>query len=785
MNYISKLAKVVSEDGKAYEEKIKTPSGFKWVYSPSHISRRVKEKHSKLQRLERNIDKLTKKITKDLTSDDLRVRAIAAVVQIIIDTAMRVGNVESAKEADTYGATTLKLKHITLSGNKAKFDFPGKKSVHQEQETHNAKVIKVLKELIKGKKSNDFVFEIEGKRVWDRAINRYLEPFGVSAKDLRGYKANEIMKEVLKKHDWEEALEETADIVGHTATVLKNEYLDPGLVKKYEGKDKKACISKRADLLPEDQSFFDQLKEDLKDKLPKLIQTEGIKPGAKTNQLILDAWRTLKPFLPPGVILTSGVRIKQDQERILRYYWRKSGAERDYPDVKDPREQSRILKHEYGYLVNAPGTSPHEKGRCFDLSGGSLDQIAQAVKFVSSNQLLPVQFKEPIVERVNNAVHVDIVNARFDPAAIMAVLNSLDGRKIASVESEYDINQVYEDFLASNPPEELVKELKDLFGTVKTAEVKVIPLDNEIPKKCNCCGKTYDTLEQYLSLPFKKESRPILKEDDPGLQCWAKYGMGEDFVYRDCECGSTLVIRIRCIHSPKEQDAKDEVGKYEREKDDKKWDEVLIDKEGVKLTRRQIRDHYVNHKDQIMKEIKGKPLMLYIGTDKNESVLKKHHNDKPIIINDATRENSGNPDNLIYWIDRRLLSLHHILPDKTTRGFVDLDLHDFPIERAKSYAKEVVAAIKDELGVKAEVWESGGTGLHIEFDLGKEVDIDDLRKQLKDMLDKLNEGKEDITTGIVKGRGLRSDISTLHSGGSLRVRHSLGETYGREKKPLK
>ena len=231
--------------------------------------------------------------------------------------------------------------------------------------------------------------------------------------------------------------------------------------------------------------------------------------------------------------------------------------------------------------------------------------------------------------------------------------------------------------------------------------------------------------------------------------------------------------------------AKDEAHKYQREQDDPKWDQVLIDRDGTKLTRRQIRDYYAKHADQILKLIKGRPVLIYVSTGLNTNVLKRHHNEQPIVINTADEANSGKPDNLLYWSDRRLLSIHYVLGPKTDWGWVDLDLHgDYPLSKARSYAAEVVKALRTQLDVNPTIYSSGGTGLHIQFDLGKEVGTDDLRNQLKDLLDTLNQGHPDVSTGLIKGTGLRSDVSTLKNTGSLRVPFTLGETYGRIKQPL-
>lgn len=670
----------MSETGKpAYKKKIKTDNGYVWQYDESHIEKRWEQKREKIKLLEKNIKKVRKQYEKDLTDDDLRTRAIAAVVGIIDDTAMRVGNPESVEEHETYGATTLKVKHLNFVGSKVNFKFSGKDEVLQDDTVKNAKVIKVLKELIKKKKNDDFIFEVDGKKIWDRAINRYLEPFDISAKDLRGFHSNRLMKEMLKKKDWDDALEEVAEFIGHKPSTLKNQYLDPELVEKHEKKSKAGevvrYISKRAVLLPDDQSVIEDMRQkylgvapsvpkkpmqDISQRSKTIAPTDiqqqmarlQIRPRVKLTPTILNAWLTLLPFLPRGARMTSGFRTPEDQVRILNNYWRKYTGETLSSNV-DYAEVSRILKQKYGLIVGPPWTKnpyAHLKGNAFDVAGADLYEIAKAVNFVSNQPKLNIKLKAQI-EEVNNAVHISVISAQYDAGAV---------REVASMSAD-------------------------------------------------------------------------------------------------------------------DQFAKDEANKYEREKDDPKWDEVLIDDE-KKWTRKEIRNHYVQNADKILKNIKGRPVMLYIGTEKNKNILKRHHNDKPIVIN--------NKEDLEYWADRRMVGLHYVMGNKTKFGWIDLDLHDYPIEKAQSYAKKLVPVIKKELGATPEIWESGGAGLHIEFDLSKEWDIDDLREKLKVLLDEFNKDYPEVSTGIVKGKGMRSDISTLHEKGNLRVGHSLGESAGNVKKPL-
>ena len=146
MNYISKRAKVVS-DKPSYKKKEKSESGGTiYRYDEGHIKKRWDEKKKKLKKLEKGFNKVKSAYEKDLSSDDERTRAIAAIIGIMAESGMRVGNEESAKDG-TYGASTLKKKHIKHSGGKIRFDFPGKGAIEQHIEISNKNVIKVIKVL--------------------------------------------------------------------------------------------------------------------------------------------------------------------------------------------------------------------------------------------------------------------------------------------------------------------------------------------------------------------------------------------------------------------------------------------------------------------------------------------------------------------------------------------------------------------------------------------------------------------------------------------------------------
>jgi predicted secreted protein len=239
------------------KKKIKTEDGEEttvYEYSEGQVDHRHREKAKKLEGLRQSIDELRKKVKKDLGSDDPDVRLTALAVAVIDETCERPGNDESAEERGHFGVTTLQKRHVSFSGGKAVLKYTGKSGVDHEKTVEDSKAVAELKKALKGKKGDDLVF-CDGDDCTIRAkdVNAYLEPFDVTAKDIRGMRANEEMKtrlkklradgpelpkdrkekdEILKK-EFDQALKETAEVVGHEEATLKGEYLVPKLESSY------------------------------------------------------------------------------------------------------------------------------------------------------------------------------------------------------------------------------------------------------------------------------------------------------------------------------------------------------------------------------------------------------------------------------------------------------------------------------------------------------------------------------------------------------------------------
>jgi len=237
-----------------YKKKKKTEDGETvYEYSDKQVQHRNREKAKRVEKLDKSIGDLRKKVKNDLKDDSQATRLMALAVGVIDETYGRVGNEESAKDGH-FGVTVWKKEHITFSGNSATIKYVGKSGVKQEKKVDDAALVKALKDAVEGKDKGDFVFDCtdddENKTcIRAKDVNEYLKPFDITAKDLRGYHANKLMQDALKavrkdgkslpedkkereemlKKEFKKALEDVAKDVGHEAATLKSNYLVPAL----------------------------------------------------------------------------------------------------------------------------------------------------------------------------------------------------------------------------------------------------------------------------------------------------------------------------------------------------------------------------------------------------------------------------------------------------------------------------------------------------------------------------------------------------------------------------
>jgi DNA topoisomerase I len=194
-----------------WTEKLTEKRKYVWLHDSAFLRQNTdKEKYDKAMRLEKFASKVQKEIiNKMINAKDLNQRKIATVCYLILKLAMRVGDEKDKDEADTVGASTLRVEHIKFPEKDGKkyieFNFLGKDSVPW-QKTIEINSIDTkglydnLKLFMKNKRNDSEIFD----NINSSKVNSFLRKIdstnvpGLTAKVFRTYLATKIVKEALK-----------------------------------------------------------------------------------------------------------------------------------------------------------------------------------------------------------------------------------------------------------------------------------------------------------------------------------------------------------------------------------------------------------------------------------------------------------------------------------------------------------------------------------------------------------------------------------------------------------
>lgn len=200
------------------------------------------EKFSHIMEFAEKLPSIRKKLESDLGLVGLpRSKVIAAVVWLLENTLIRIGNEEYEKENNSYGLTTLKNKHVTFQGSgKIKLAFKGKSGVYHNVTFKNKKVAAIIRRCVTLPGQDLFEYKDENgdtQTVSSHHVNEYLQEITgaeITAKDFRTWggtilaaaelnRAGVTIEEVTVKKN-------IADTVKKVATHLRNK---PNTCRKY------------------------------------------------------------------------------------------------------------------------------------------------------------------------------------------------------------------------------------------------------------------------------------------------------------------------------------------------------------------------------------------------------------------------------------------------------------------------------------------------------------------------------------------------------------------------
>ncbi len=189
------------------------------------------------------LPRLRARVEKDLRKRSLtREAVIAAVVRLLDKEHVRIGNEQYARANKSFGATTLRTRHVKDRGRTLTMRFTGKHGIVHELKLTDSNLKRVVRRCQELPGQMLFQYEDdagEPRAVTSADVNAYIrEATGCdfTAKHFRTWGASVIFYDQLLKAAEEgrislkTALEPVAEALGNTPTMARNSYVHPRLV---------------------------------------------------------------------------------------------------------------------------------------------------------------------------------------------------------------------------------------------------------------------------------------------------------------------------------------------------------------------------------------------------------------------------------------------------------------------------------------------------------------------------------------------------------------------------
>jgi DNA topoisomerase-1 len=212
-------------------------------YHPDFREKRESAKYEGLLEFGKALSRLRRRVEQDLKRRDLSRQAVIAAVVRLLDTQhIRIGNEEYARENKSFGATTLRTRHLKRTGHGLMMRFTGKHGIVHEvkiTDTNLKRICKRCQEL-----PGQMLFQYvngdgEPKPITSTDVNDYIKEASggdFTAKHFRTWGASVIAcDQMLKKAEdaritVKTVIEPVAEALGNTPAISRKSYVHPKLL---------------------------------------------------------------------------------------------------------------------------------------------------------------------------------------------------------------------------------------------------------------------------------------------------------------------------------------------------------------------------------------------------------------------------------------------------------------------------------------------------------------------------------------------------------------------------
>jgi DNA topoisomerase-1 len=208
-------------------------------------------KYGSLTRFAEALPKLRERVDADLRRHSLsRERVVAAIIWLLDNTLIRVGNPAYARDNKSFGLTTLRTRHLEVEGAKLRFSFKGKSGKEWRLQLIDRRMAKTIRSIQELPGQSLFQYFDEGgdrRAVHSNDVNDYMRDAtgaDFSSKHFRTWGGTVHAASLLAVTDLPESksgkqrvLNQTIDRVaarlGNTRTVCRNCYIHPRVIESW------------------------------------------------------------------------------------------------------------------------------------------------------------------------------------------------------------------------------------------------------------------------------------------------------------------------------------------------------------------------------------------------------------------------------------------------------------------------------------------------------------------------------------------------------------------------
>ncbi len=241
-------------------------------YHPRWREVRDETKYERMTMFANALPLIRDRVEHDLALPGLpRQKVLATIVRLMETTFIRVGNVEYAKENQSYGLTTMRRKHVEIEGATITFTFQGKSRVNHTIDVNDRQLARIVKRCrdIPGYELFQYLDKDgEHHSIDSSDVNEYLQEITnehFTAKDFRTWAGTVLACMMLREFEPFEsdtqakknvvrAIEAVAKRLGNTPSVCRKCYVHPAVLESYLGGSMMETVEHRVEREMEERS---------------------------------------------------------------------------------------------------------------------------------------------------------------------------------------------------------------------------------------------------------------------------------------------------------------------------------------------------------------------------------------------------------------------------------------------------------------------------------------------------------------------------------------------------